>query len=41
MALLDDVFKGNVLTGLALGLGAALLAPTIGQMLRPAVKTGH
>jgi hypothetical protein len=38
MALLEDAFKGNLLTGLALGLGAALLAPTIGQVLRPAVK---
>jgi hypothetical protein len=38
MALLDDLFKGNVLTGLAVGLGAYLLAPTVGQVLRPAVK---
>jgi hypothetical protein len=38
MALLEDVFRGNVLTGLAVGLGAYLLAPTVGQVLRPAVK---
>jgi hypothetical protein len=38
MALLEDVFKVNVLTGLVVGLGAVLLAPTIGQVLRPAVK---
>src|SRR6202171_5223066 len=36
MALLEDVFKGNVLTVAAIGLGALLLAPTIGQVLRPA-----
>jgi hypothetical protein len=39
MALLEDVFRGNLLTGLlAVGLGAYLLAPTVGQVLRPAVK---
>ena len=38
MALLEDVFKGNVLTGIAIGLSAYLLAPTVGQVLRPAVK---
>jgi hypothetical protein len=38
MALLDDVFKGNLMTGLALGFGAYLLAPTLGQVLRPAAK---
>ena len=36
MALLEDVFKGNVRTVAAIGLGALLLAPTIGQVLRPA-----
>jgi hypothetical protein len=36
MALLEDVFKGNVLTVAAIGLGALLLAPTIGQVLRQA-----
>jgi uncharacterized protein DUF5132 len=38
MALLDDVFKGNVMTALAIGLGALLLAPMVGQVLRPAAK---
>ena len=36
MALLEDLFKGNVLTGIAVGLGAYLLAPTVAQVLRPA-----
>jgi len=39
MALLEDVFKGNPLTGLAIGLGALLLVPTVGPLLRPAAKT--
>ena len=38
MALLDDLFKGNPLTGIAFGIGAYLLAPTIGPTLRPAAK---
>ena len=38
MALLEDVFKGNLLTGVVVGFGAFLLAPTLGQVLRPAVK---
>ena len=38
MALLDDLFKGNPLTGIAIGMGAYLLAPTIGPALRPAAK---
>jgi hypothetical protein len=38
MALLDDLFKGNPLTGIAIGIGAYLLAPTIGPALRPAAK---
>jgi hypothetical protein len=38
MALLEDVFKGTALTGIAIGLGAILLAPTVGQLLRPAAK---
>jgi Protein of unknown function (DUF5132) len=32
------VFKGNALTGIAIGLGAFLLVPTLGQVLRPAAK---
>src|SRR5580704_16801085 len=38
MALLEDVLKGNALTGIAIGLGALLHAPTLGQLLRPAAK---
>lgn len=38
MALLEDLFKGNILTAAAVGVGAVLLAPTIGQVLRPAAK---
>src|ERR1051325_9715685 len=38
MALLDDLFKGNPLTGIAFGIGAYLLAPKIGPALRPAAK---
>jgi hypothetical protein len=39
----EDVFKGgNILTGLAIGAGAALLGPVIvpaaGNLLRPAAK---
>ena len=42
MALLEDMFKGNLATGLAIGLGTMVLAPTvmpaIGRVLRPAAK---
>ena len=38
MAFLEDIFKGNPLTAVAVGLGALLLAPAAGQVLRPAVK---
>ncbi|HYG85982.1 MAG TPA: DUF5132 domain-containing protein [Azospirillum sp.] len=42
MALLEDVFKGNVGTGVAVA-GAVLLAPTVvpmvGRILRPIAKT--
>jgi len=38
LALLEDVFKGNPLTVAAVGIGAYLLAPTLGQVLRPAAK---
>jgi Protein of unknown function (DUF5132) len=38
VALLEDLFKGNLLTGVAVGLGAILLAPAAGQVLRPAAK---
>jgi hypothetical protein len=38
MALFDDLFKGNPLTGIAIGIGAYLLAPTIVPAVRPAAK---
>ncbi len=42
MALLEDMMKGSTATGVAVGLGALLLAPTllpaIGRVLRPAAK---
>jgi hypothetical protein len=42
MALIEDIFKGNLATGLAIGVGAVILAPTvlqtIGGVLRPAAK---
>ena len=42
MAILEDLFKGNAVTGVAVGLGAVLLGPTllpaIGGVLRPAAK---
>jgi hypothetical protein len=42
MALIEDMFKGNLATGLAIGVGAVLLGPTlvqsVGGLLRPAAK---
>jgi hypothetical protein len=38
MALLEGLFKGNLLTAVAVGLGAVLFAPAAGQVLRPAAK---
>jgi hypothetical protein len=38
MVLLEDLFQGTLMTGLAIGLGALLLAPVVGQVLRPAAK---
>jgi Protein of unknown function (DUF5132) len=42
MAILEDVFRGSTVTGLAVGIGALLLAPTVlpavGRVVRPAVK---
>lgn len=42
MALLEDMVKGNVGTGLAVGIGAAVLAPVVlpalGGLLRPVAK---
>ena len=43
MALLEDIFKGNAMTGVAVGAAALFLGPTvlptIGRVLRPAAKT--
>jgi hypothetical protein len=43
MALIEDVFKGNLAAGLAIGVGAAIFGPiviqTIRSILRPAAKT--
>src|SRR5215831_21419691 len=43
MALIEDVFKGNAVTGVAIGVAALVLGPTlfptIGRALRPAAKT--
>ena len=38
MAMLDELFKGNMLTAVAVGLGAVFLAPLAGPVLRPAAK---
>jgi hypothetical protein len=42
MAILEDVFRGSTVTGLAVGVGALLLAPAVlpavGRVVRPAVK---
>jgi hypothetical protein len=42
MALIEDMFKGNLATGLAIGVGAVLLGPTVlqtvGSVLRPTAK---
>jgi len=42
MALVEDLFKGSTVTGVAVGVGALLLAPTvlpaIGRVIRPAAK---
>lgn len=43
MALIEDMFKGNAMTGVAVGAAALLLGPTvlpsIGRALRPVAKT--
>lgn len=42
MALIEDMFKGNLAAGLAIGVGAVLFGPTlvqtIGDFVRPAAK---
>ena len=43
MALIEDIFKGNLAAGLAIGVGAIILGPTaiptLAGVLRPAAKT--
>ena len=43
MALIEDMFKGNIAAGLAVGVGAVIMGPTvirtIGRVVRPAAKT--
>lgn len=40
MALFEDMFKGgDIVTGLAIGFGAAVLVPALTPMLRPVAKT--
>jgi hypothetical protein len=43
MALIEDMFKGNLAAGLAIGIGAIIFGPTViqtmGSILRPAAKT--
>jgi len=42
MALVEDLLKGTTITGVAVGLGAIFLAPTVlpavGRVVRPALK---
>lgn len=42
MAFVEDLFKGNIVTGLAVGVGALVLGPivvpTVTAILRPAAK---
>jgi hypothetical protein len=42
MALIEDMFKANLATGLAVGIGAVILGPTVvvtvARVLRPAAK---
>ena len=40
MAIFEDVFRGgNIVTGLAIGVGFALLAPVVKPFLRPLAKS--
>jgi hypothetical protein len=42
MAFIENLFKGSAMTGILVGVGALMLAPTVipavGRVLRPAVK---
>jgi len=40
MAIFEDVFKGgNIVTGLAMGVGLALIAPIVKPLVRPLAKS--
>jgi hypothetical protein len=40
MSLVEDMFKGgNVMTGLAVGIGAAVVVPVVAPLLRPLAKS--
>lgn len=39
MSAFEDMFKGNVASGLAIGVGVAVLAPVIKPLLRPVAKS--
>jgi Protein of unknown function (DUF5132) len=40
MALFEDMFKGgNIITGLAIGIGATIVAPAVIPVLRPLAKS--
>src|SRR3546814_13474462 len=39
MAIFDDMLKGGIGTGLAVGIGAVVLPPVMGRVLRPVVMT--
>ena len=40
MSLFEDIFKGgNIVTALAMGVGAAVLAPAVVPVLRPLAKS--
>ncbi|WP_331376027.1 DUF5132 domain-containing protein [Sinorhizobium chiapasense] len=39
MAILEDAFKANVVTGVAIGVGALVLRPIIVPIVRPMIKT--
>jgi len=40
MAIFEDVFRGgNMVTGIAIGVGFALLAPVVTPFVRPLAKT--
>jgi hypothetical protein len=40
MALIGDMFKGNIATGLAIGVGAVIFGPTVIQTMRSVFAAG-